>query len=237
MNTNHAMSLYFSFFAFETLRVVLTVFRRWGGAKEKVEGDSGGKGPRGGASRDSSSQRAGTLSRRGGGSNRSSSAEKKAKSSEASTSSSSSNPSGISRFFSLFDGDLRFMTGMWDRPSLCFHLGNKRIIFFCQMVDKKPTHSFFSVMSLALGVLAASTLRMKCLWAPYVCVFAGAALAHFDLWHLAVLKLGGRSSSPADRRLLVNFVRHLLLLAALGWLYAANNEGIREVSNWTNILL
>ncbi len=134
MNTNHAMSLYFSFFAFETLRVVLTVFRRWGGTKEKVEGDSGGgQGPRGGGgSRDSSSQRAGTLSRRGGGSNRSSSAEKKAKSSEASTSSSSSNPSGISRFFSLFDGDLRFMTGMWDRPSLCFHLGNKRINFFCQ---------------------------------------------------------------------------------------------------------
>ncbi len=144
MNTNHAMSLYFSFFAFETLRVVLTVFRRWGGAKEKVEGDSGGKGPRGGASRDSSSQRTGTLSRRGGGSNRSSSAEKKAKSSEASTSSSSSNPSGISRFFSLFDGDLRFMTGMWDRPSLCFHLGNKRFNFFSvKMLDKNLHTPFF----------------------------------------------------------------------------------------------
>ncbi len=144
MNTNHAMSLYFSFFAFETLRVVLTVFRRWGGAKEKVEDDSGRKGPRGGASRDSSSQRAGTLSRRGGGSNRSSSAEKKAKSSEASTSSSSSNPSGISRFFSLFDGDLRFMTGMWDRPSLCFHLGNKILgFYYVKMPGQNPHTPFF----------------------------------------------------------------------------------------------
>ncbi len=83
-----------------------------------------------------------------------------------------------------------------------------------------------------LALLAVSTLRMKCFWGPYICVFAGAALAHYDLWNLVVSKLGGAGAATSDRRLLVNFVRHLVLFAALGTMYAASSaEVYSELEN------
>ena len=43
--------------------------------------------------------------------------------------------------------------------------------------------------SVPLGLLAASTLRMKCFWSPYICVLASAALADPSVWSAIVAKV------------------------------------------------
>ena len=86
-----------------------------------------------------------------------------------------------------------------------------------------------------LAVLAMSTLRMKCFWGPYICVVAGAGLAHSDLWHLLVTKLGGRGSS--SKNLLVNFVRHIVLIFAIASLYSTQKPKIdKELENLRLVL-
>ena len=88
----------------------------------------------------------------------------------------------------------------------------------------------FPAQSLVLAVLAMSTLRMKCFWGPYICVFAGAGLAHFDLWNFLVTKLGGRGSS--SKNLLVNFIRHIVLIFVIGSLYTTHKPRIdKELEN------
>ena len=43
--------------------------------------------------------------------------------------------------------------------------------------------------SVPLGLLAASTLRMKCFWSPYICVLASAALSDPSVWSAIVAKV------------------------------------------------
>ena len=54
-----------------------------------------------------------------------------------------------------------------ERPDLCFHV----------------------VLSVVLGVLAMSTLRMKCFWTPYLCVIASVAVADPQLWSILANKV------------------------------------------------
>ena len=67
---------------------------------------------------------------------------------------------------------------------------------------------------------------MKCFWAPYICLFAGLGVAHFDIWNLVISALGGKGN-----RLLVNFVRHIILVFAIFALYLNNKDSIREEMN------
>ena len=46
-----------------------------------------------------------------------------------------------------------------------------------------------SGQSVPLGLLAASTLRMKCFWSPYICLLASAALSDPSIWSAIVAKV------------------------------------------------
>jgi len=83
------------------------------------------------------------------------------------------------------DKDLGLLASIAARPDLCFHIGQ----------------------SVPLGLLAASTLRMKCFWSPYICVLASAALADPSVWSAIVAKVSG-----GPNRRVMNFTRHLILL-------------------------
>ncbi len=106
MSKNWALPLYFLFVGFEILRVVLTVFRKWD-LKDKIEQEEEMEHREESSSPDS--RKKGNIRRR----NVARSAKEKRK----------LLPSSSSTFFSFFDGDLRFMTNMWDRPGLCYHVG------------------------------------------------------------------------------------------------------------------
>ena len=72
-----------------------------------------------------------------------------------------------------------------------------------------------------------STLRMKCFWGPYICIFASVCISHFDVWSFIVSKMGGRGN-----KLLVNFLRHIIIVFALFSLQAAFKPGlIKELEN------
>ena len=48
---------------------------------------------------------------------------------------------------------------------------------------------FTSGQSVPLGLLAASTLRMKCFWSPYICILASAAISDPSIWSAIVAKV------------------------------------------------
>ena len=81
-----------------------------------------------------------------------------------------------------------FLNQLAGSPDLCLHVG----------------------MSIALGVLAISTLRMKCFWSPYICVLSSVALADKTLWSCLLSKVSKSSNDGT-----VNFVRHLVLACVL----------------------
>ena len=60
-----------------------------------------------------------------------------------------------------------YLDSLASRPDLCYHVAQ----------------------SVALGVLAASTLRMKCFWCPYICVLSSVALADTSLWSALVSRV------------------------------------------------
>jgi len=62
-------------------------------------------------------------------------------------------------------------------------------------------------MSVCLGLLAVSTLRMKCFWSPYICLLASVGVADTTIWSLIVSKGSGGCS-----RATVNLVRHIALV-------------------------
>ncbi len=46
-----------------------------------------------------------------------------------------------------------------------------------------------SGQSIPLAVLAVSTLRMKCFWSPYICIFASLAISQPDIWTFLTSKV------------------------------------------------
>lgn len=77
-----------------------------------------------------------------------------------------------------------FLDSLASRPDLCYHVAQ----------------------SVALGILAASTLRMKCFWCPYICVLSSVALADTTLWSSLVSRVSGGHNKAT-----VNLVRHIAL--------------------------
>ena len=60
----------------------------------------------------------------------------------------------------------------------------------------RPDLAFHVAQSCLLAALAASTLRMKCFWAPYICLLGAAGLGDPRLWHGLVARLTGRQCGP-----------------------------------------
>merc|ERR1711874_336530 len=75
----------------------------------------------------------------------------------------------------------------------------------------------------ALGVLAMSTLRMKCFWSPYICVLASAGVSDPQLWGAIITKLSG---SP--NKSVMNVSRHLVLLTLIAALANSHRHRISQ---------
>jgi hypothetical protein len=58
-----------------------------------------------------------------------------------------------------------------------------------------------SGQSLPLAVLAVSTLRMKCFWSPYICIFASLAISHPDIWTFLTSKVNSSKMKVHNIRL------------------------------------
>ena len=67
--------------------------------------------------------------------------------------------------------------------------------WYLDTLAARPDLCYHTAHSLALGLLAASTLRMKCFWAPYICVLGATALADTTLWAALLSKVGTPLSS------------------------------------------
>ena len=78
--------------------------------------------------------------------------------------------------------------------------------WYLDTLQSRPDTCFHVAMSIVLGVLAASTLRMKCFWTPYICVLASAGLADKTLWSVLVKRVTGGLSQGT-----VNLVRHIAI--------------------------
>ena len=62
------------------------------------------------------------------------------------------------------------------------------IVFYLSL-DNENICSFHVALSVCLGLLAVSTLRMKCFWSPYICLLASAGVADPTLWSLIISKV------------------------------------------------
>ena len=100
-------------------------------------------------------------------------------------------------------GLVEYLRGAHLRPGLAFHVGQ----------------------SLILGVLAMTTLRMKCFWGPYICVFASYLVLHKNFWEGIAAKLTANGEKSVG---LANFLRHLVVIFAILSLFNANKGAVHE---------
>ena len=103
----------------------------------------------------------------------------------------------------------------------------------------------FPGMTLILAVLAMTTLRMKCFWGPYICIFAAVMVAHKDIWTAIAKKLGSSNNEPprdngnrsggsrdSSNWKMVFFMRHIMMAFVMIILYNSFKEGInKELEN------
>lgn len=73
-------------------------------------------------------------------------------------------------------------------------------------------------------LLAATTLRMRCFSMPYLCIFAGAAVANFDLYKWIAIKIG-----DVRNKNIVNLLRHIVVVFAIVLLFLTKKESIYKV--------
>lgn len=103
----------------------------------------------------------------------------------------------------LTGGLADYLRGAHLRPGLAFHIGQ----------------------SLILCLLAMTTLRMKCFWGPYICVFASYFVLHKEFWEGIAAKLTANGEKSNG---LANFLRHIVVLFAILSLYNANKSAVYE---------
>ena len=82
--------------------------------------------------------------------------------------------------------------------------------WFLNQTDQRPDLCLHVGLSVALGVLAISTLRMKCFWSPYICALSSVAVADTTLWTVFLSKVSRYSSQRT-----VNIARHAALLCLI----------------------
>lgn len=81
------------------------------------------------------------------------------------------------------------------------------------LLSNRPELAYHIVQGVFFGLLAMSTLRMKYLWTPYMCILASFGISDYRMWRsvLAQLKTQG---------MMVQIVRHLATLIVLAALLA-----------------
>jgi len=79
--------------------------------------------------------------------------------------------------------------------------------WFLEQLSLRQDLCYHVAMSVCLGLLAVSTLRMKCFWSPYICLLASVGVADTTIWSSIVSKGSGGCS-----RATVNLVRHIALV-------------------------
>ena len=89
----------------------------------------------------------------------------------------------------------------------------------------RPGLAFHAGQSFILCVLAMTTLRMKCFWGPYICVFASVLILHREFWQFVAAKLTANRERSNG---LANFLRHLIVAFAILSLFNANKSKVYE---------
>ncbi|XP_053396813.1 probable C-mannosyltransferase DPY19L3 isoform X1 [Mercenaria mercenaria] len=93
--------------------------------------------------------------------------------------------------------------GLKDHPAKHSHL-----------LSSRPDLAFHAVQTVFFGALAMSTLRMKYLWTPYMCILAGFGVADYKGWRCVLAKL------RSNQEVVVQIARHLTSIAVLALLFA-----------------
>jgi len=93
------------------------------------------------------------------------------------------------------------LSSISSRSDLCFHTGQAG----------------------ALGLLAMSTLRMKCFWSPYICVLATTAVCDTSLWTAVTSKVPGYHTHTTR-----NVLRNILLILLIVFLVNNHKQKITE---------
>lgn len=81
------------------------------------------------------------------------------------------------------------------------------------LLTGRPELAFHTVQAVFFGALAMSTLRMKYLWTPYMCILAGFGVADYKAWKTLLVQLNTQG-------IVVQIVRHLATILALALLLA-----------------
>ncbi len=76
---------------------------------------------------------------------------------------------------------------------------------------------------MAFAILGILMARMVVFFSPFVCIYASVALCDRKYWTFVVGKLTGNGSG---NRMLVDFLRHLILVFAIVILYLSHREAI-----------
>ena len=58
-----------------------------------------------------------------------------------------------------------------------------------------PELAYHAVQPMLFGAMAVTTLRMKYLWTPYMCVLASVGLCHGSIWKALLSKCGIHSNT------------------------------------------
>lgn len=81
------------------------------------------------------------------------------------------------------------------------------------LLTGRPELAFHTVQAVFFGALAMSTLRMKYLWTPYMCILAGFGVADYKAWKTILVQLNTQG-------IVVQIVRHLATILTLALLLA-----------------
>ncbi|KAL4232819.1 hypothetical protein ACF0H5_007505 [Mactra antiquata] len=82
------------------------------------------------------------------------------------------------------------------------------------LLSNRPDLAFHTVQMVFFGALAMSTLRMKYLWTPYMCMIAGFGVADYKAWKYILSKLRNNHDT------IVHIARHLTTIAVIALLLA-----------------
>ncbi|KAK3593826.1 hypothetical protein CHS0354_011427 [Potamilus streckersoni] len=81
------------------------------------------------------------------------------------------------------------------------------------LLTSRPDLAFHAVQVVFFGALAMSTMRMKYLWTPYMCILAAVGISDYKMWKslLSYYRIQG---------ILVHVIRHCATLIVLGLLFS-----------------
>ncbi|XP_052810568.1 probable C-mannosyltransferase DPY19L3 isoform X1 [Mya arenaria] len=82
------------------------------------------------------------------------------------------------------------------------------------LLSSRPDLAFHAIQAMFFGALGMSTLRMKYLWTPYMCILAGFGVGDYRAWKNVLARL------RINQDTVVQIARHLTTIAVLALLFA-----------------